>query len=68
MPDSGPQSDEIQVGDRVAYRLTTGEPMPDVRGKVIGLFNTRDGQTLADVEWDKLGSPRRLYITNLTKA
>jgi hypothetical protein len=68
MPHSGPPSDEIQVGDRVAYRLGKGEPRHGVRGKVLGLFNTRNGPTLADVEWDKLGPPKRLNVTNLTKA
>ncbi len=68
MPDSGRPSDEVQIGDRVAYRLTTGEPSPGLRGKVLGLFNTQDGQTLADVEWDKLGPPKRLSVTNLTRA
>jgi hypothetical protein len=67
MPDSVRPSDQIQIGDNVAYRLTTGEPAPTGRGKVIGMFLTRDGQTLADVEWDKLGPPKRLSITNLTK-
>ncbi|MGA2253509.1 MAG: hypothetical protein ABSG53_02515 [Thermoguttaceae bacterium] len=67
MPNSCRQSDEVQIGDRVAYRLTTGETAPGVLGKVIGMFNTRDGQTLADVEWDKLGPPKRLSITNLTR-
>ncbi len=60
--------DEVQVGDRVAYRLSTGEPLEGACGKVIGIFHTHDGQSLADVEWDTLGPPRRLSITNLTKA
>ena len=38
-----------------------------VRGKVLGIFNTQDGHTLADVEWNTLGPPRRLNISNLTK-
>ena len=67
MPNSHRQSDEVRIGDRVAYRLSTGETVPGVCGKVIGMFNTQDGQTLADVEWDKLGSPKRLSVTNLTK-
>ena len=68
MPESGSPSDEIQVGDCVAYRLGTGEMVHYARGKVIGLFNIRDGQTLADVEWDDLGPPKRLNVMNLTKA
>lgn len=68
MPDSGSPVDEIQVGDCVAYRLSTDDPVGRVRGKVLGMFNTQDGQTLADVEWTTLGPPRRLNISNLTKA
>jgi hypothetical protein len=68
MPDFGSPVDEIQVGDRVAYRLGTGEPAAGIRGKVIAMFNTQDGQTLADVEWNRLGPPKRLSVMNLTKA
>jgi len=67
MLDSRTLSEEVEVGDRVGYRLSTGEPAPGVQGKVIGIIKTQDGQTLADVEWDNLGSPKRLNITNLTK-
>jgi hypothetical protein len=67
MSASGALVDEIQVGDQVAYRLSTGVHASGIRGKVIGIFHTQDGQTLADVEWDKLGPPRRLAVTNLTK-
>jgi len=67
MPDSGAPVDEVQIGDRVAYRLSTGSPANSIRGKVIAVFNTKDGKTMADVEWDKLGSPRRLNITHLAK-
>ncbi len=67
MPDSGGPSDVIQVGGRVAYMLSSGDPVDGTSGKVLGLFNTHDGQTMADVEWDTLGPPRRLNIENLTK-
>ncbi len=67
MPNSGHPSDQVRIGDRVAYKLGTGEPAPGIRGKVLGMFNTRDGQTLADVEWEKLGPPKRLNVMNLTK-
>jgi hypothetical protein len=67
MPDSRTLSDEVEVGDRVAYRLSTGEAAPGVQGKVIGIIKTQDGKTLADVEWDNLGSPKRLNITNLIR-
>jgi len=68
MPDSGRPSDEIHIGDRVAYRLSTGESARGIRGKVLGLFIIQNGQTLADVEWDNLGPPKRLNVTNLIKA
>jgi hypothetical protein len=68
MPDSGSPFDEIQVGDHVVYKLSTADPMLKVRGKVLGLVNTQNGETLADVEWDTLGPPKRLNVTNLTKA
>jgi hypothetical protein len=67
MPASGNAADEIHIGDRVAYRFNTGDPADAVRGKVIAIFGTNDGQTLADVEWDTLGPPKRLSITNLAK-
>jgi hypothetical protein len=68
MSDSGTQVDEVQVGDRVAYRLSTGDPVYGILGKVIAVFHTRDGKTMADVEWEKLGLPKRLIITHLIKA
>ena len=67
MPDSGTTVDEVQVGDHVAYRLSTGYIASDNRGKVLAVFKTQDGKTMADVEWDSLGSPKRLNITYLTK-
>ena len=67
MPDSGAQVDEVQVGDRVAYRLSVGDRAHGVLGKVIAVFRTQDGKSMADVEWDKLGMPRRLDITHLIK-
>jgi hypothetical protein len=67
MPDSGNPVDHIQVGDLVEYRQNTGGPLGRVPGKVLGIFDTNDGQTLADVEWSTLGPPRRLNISYLTK-
>jgi hypothetical protein len=67
MPDSGAPVDEIQVGDHVAYRLSSGYIASDNRGKVLAVFTTQDGKTLADVEWDRLGLPGRLSSTSLTK-
>jgi hypothetical protein len=67
MPDTSNPVHTIQLGDIVTYRLSGGVPTPEARGKVIGLFNTRDGKTLADVEWDKLGPPKRLNVQSLAK-
>jgi hypothetical protein len=68
MPASDNPADQIQIGDHVIYKLKTGNPTHSVQGKVIGMFDTHDGQTLADVEWDTLGPPRRLNIESLIKA
>ena len=57
----------IQVGDTVSYRFSVGELVSEAQGKVIGLFKTRDGQTIADVIWDKLGPPKRLNVKSLAK-
>jgi len=57
----------IQVGDTVSSRLSVGKLASEACGKVIGLFNTRDGHTMADVEWDKLGPPKRLNVKSLAK-
>jgi hypothetical protein len=67
MPESDNPVNEIQIGDRVVYQLTTGDPLDCVQGKVLGMFDTQDGQRLADVEWDTLGPPKRLSISRLTK-
>lgn len=66
MPDTPNPTHTIQVGDTVAYKLS-GAPVVDARGKVLGLFKTHDGKTLADVQWDKLGPPKRLNVESLTK-
>src|SRR5579875_996945 len=66
MPDTPVPTQTIQVGDTVAYKLS-GAPAPDARGKVLALFKTQDGNTLADVQWDKLGPPKRLNVRSLTK-
>jgi hypothetical protein len=66
MPDSGNSVDQIQVGDQVAYRMNTGGLVLGLRGKVLAVFKTQDGKTIADVEWDSPGAPGRLSITNLT--
>ena len=57
----------INVGDQVGYRATDGEILGSDRGKVLGIFRTRDGKTLADVEWDGLGMPKRVGIERLTR-
>ena len=60
-------TDKISVGDQVGYRTTDGEILGSDRGKVLGIFRTRDGKTLADVEWHRLGMPKRVGIERLTK-
>jgi hypothetical protein len=60
-------TDTINVGDQVGYRATDGEILGSDRGKVLGIFRTRDGKTLADIEWDGLGMPKRVGIERLTK-
>ena len=67
MPEPQNPAERIQVGDTVSYRFSVGELMSEVQGRVIGLFKTRDGQTMADVEWDKLGPPKRLNVDSLVK-
>lgn len=66
MPDTPKPIQTIQVGDIVAYKLSDA-PAPDAQGKVIGLFKTQDGKTLADVHWDKLGPPKRLDVRSLIR-
>jgi len=68
MPHSARSSYEIHIGDRVAYRLIPGEPAHEATGKLIGLVVIQNGQIMADVEWDRLGPPKRLKVTALTKA
>ena len=60
-------ADTINVGDQVGYRSTHGEIQGNARGKVLGVFRTRDGKTLADVEWERLGVPKRVGIERITK-
>jgi hypothetical protein len=67
MPNSGSPIDEIQVGDRVAFMLSNSNPVDGTSEKVLALFDTHDGHTMADVEWDTLGPPRRLSVENLIK-
>ena len=67
MPDTPNPAQTIQVGDTVNYRFSVGELASEATGKVIGLLNTRDGHTMADVEWDKLGPPKRLNVNSFAK-
>jgi hypothetical protein len=59
--------DTINVGDQVGYRTMDGEILRSDRGKVLGIFRTRDGKTLVDVEWGRMGMPKRVDIGRLTK-
>ena len=60
-------TDPIKVGDQVVYRATDGESLGNAPGKVLGIFRTLDGKTLVDVEWDRLGMPKRVSIERLTR-
>jgi hypothetical protein len=60
-------TDTICVGDQVGYRATDGDILRNDRGKVLGIFRTQDGKTLADVEWNRLGMPKRVDIERLSK-
>ena len=60
-------AETINVGDQVGYRSTHGEILGNARGKVLGIFRTRDGKTLAEVEWEGLGLPKRVSIDRLTR-
>lgn len=66
MPDHSTIVPRIQVGALVAYRADNGEILGPARGKVLGVFRTRDGKTFADVEWDQLMMPKRVSIERLT--
>ena len=57
----------INVGDQVGYRATDGEILGSDRGRVLGIFRTRDGRTLADVEWDQWRMPKRVDVERLTR-
>ena len=57
----------IRVGDHVAYVTTDGAIIGNQSGKVDGIFQTRDSITLADVQWNGLGMPKRLSIDRLIK-
>jgi hypothetical protein len=67
MPETPNPAQQIRIGDTVTYRFSVGELASEAQGKVIGLFNTKDGHTMADVIWDKLGPPKRLNVKSLAK-
>ena len=60
-------TDTISVGDQVGYRARDGDILGNDRGKVLGIFRTQDGKTLADVEWNGLGMPKRVGISHFSK-
>ena len=61
------ETDTIKVGDLVVYLSVDGQILGDDRGKVLSVFRTRDSKTLVDVQWDRLGMPKRLNIERLAK-
>lgn len=67
--------DPIDVGDTVAYTRNFLDrhsqyrsDMPIARGKVRALYQLKSGVTLADIEWNKPGLPKRVNVRNLTRA
>jgi len=64
---TGTGTDPIKVGDRVTYLAVHGNAAGYALGKVLGIFRTRDGKTLADVEWNRVGIPKRVSIERLTR-
>lgn len=63
----------IQVGDRVAYKASflrnTGQVtgnLPLARGIVTELKPFGDN-TLAVIDWDRLGVPEKVLVSNLSK-
>ena len=61
------ETDTIKVGDLVVYLSVDSQILGEDRGKVLSVFRTRDSKTLVDVQWDRLGMPRRLSIERLAK-
>ena len=59
--------DAIKAGDLVAYVATDGAILGNYSGKVYGVFRTLDGKTLADVQWNRFGLPKRLSVDRLVK-
>jgi hypothetical protein len=74
MRDIGSTFQEFLIGETVAYSETFldcnrqyANNMPGARGKVTALHYL-DKVTLADVEWDKPGLPKRVNIKYLVVA
>ena len=64
---TGTDTDPIKVVDQVTYPAVNGDADGNNLGKVLGIFRTRDGKTLADVEWNRVGIPKRVTIERLTR-
>lgn len=60
-------TDTISIGDQVGFRATEGDILGNDQGKVLGIFRTWEGKTLADVEWNGLGMPKRVGVERLSK-
>lgn len=72
MPHSGNTHHTFQIGDIVALSETFVErhsryanSMSIARGKVTAIHYL-DKVTLADIQWDKPGLPKRVNVKNLT--
>jgi hypothetical protein len=68
------ESPVIQVGDTVAYTETFierhGPHLKDAQsaqGQVTALHDLESGATLADIDWNKPGLPKRVNVKKLIK-
>lgn len=73
MADWARRTQEIQVGDTVAYSKgflrSTGQytgDAPHARGKVTALIPLGKDVTLAEIAWDTHDLPKRVNVRNLT--
>ena len=71
---TGPRTDSLQVGDRVAYTKAflqsigayTGD-MPHAKGVITDLKRLSEETTLAEITWDRPELPSRVNVKNLCR-
>ena len=51
----------------VVYLSVDGQILGGDRGKVLGVFRTSDGKKLVEVQWDRLGMPKRVNTERSAK-